>query len=238
MKRIFLLSILLLEGIIVFSQISGLYSFKLNDDIRCRIIFYEDNKYYIELVDEVYPDHYDGTLISRGTFHIYNNNIELTDKFHNYKMTLFRKDEELIVKSGIKGLIDKHFIYRGTLKSFGTFIPKDKILNINKEREDYKQLNKELFPFESGLYTAPSWANLSFDYILRIKPDNTYILYCRVIVFSEGTWTRNGNELILRDNDLNTSFYLLIAANNTFSSKLLPGYCDRCYFKRFFMIDK
>jgi len=68
---------------------------------------------------------------------------------------------------------------------------------------------------------------------LNILPNNNYNFQYDNLKLSEGTWSRNGNILILYDTTFKISFYALIS-DKLLISNILPGNCEgEMFFKTY-----
>lgn len=238
MKKVFLLLSFCLFSISTFcfaqNKITGIYSTNrisenmkckgisstniFGDNIDCNIYLFKSGNYYIELSDNVTSDIIDSYILSYGKFSLKNKELTLNDRVHNYKMKLIVGNKTLTVKHAFGFLINKKFIYYDSNPDLELPVSKINVTRIQKEREIYKKTYKTLFPLSFGVYKNEE----TFQFKLNIQKNNKYKLEFRNIILSEGNWSRNGNELVLRDLILNHSFYALIK-NRKLISKLLPG---------------
>lgn len=83
----------------------------------------------------------------------------------------------------------------------------------------YKAQNPEEIPLKEGLFRSEKY--LLLDYAIEIKENQTYRLSAYTFPISEGTWTREGNVLMLSDPNFSKTFYLLVA-DNKLIGEVLP----------------
>lgn len=75
--------------------------------------------------------------------------------------------------------------------------------------------------FQPGIYCASA---LWYEHIyVRLNSDRTYDVYYSNKLVSEGAWRQENTCIILRDNNLNCTFYLGILSINKLKQVVLPG---------------
>ena len=210
------------------SQISGVYSIdRFDENVRCKIYFFKSGNYYIDLSETITSDIVESFILSIGKFSLTNNEVELIDNVHNYKMQLVVDNKTLIVKQAFGFLKNKRFVFHNSytgreLKFISTF--KD-ALTLQEERKSYKRLRKTLIPLNFGVFEDEQ------GFKLNIQKNNMYKLEFKNIILSEGEWRRDNNVLELKDIHLKHSFYVLIYYKMLIS-KLLPGDYKGCSLKK------
>ncbi|MCL2041752.1 MAG: hypothetical protein FWG84_06915 [Bacteroidales bacterium] len=203
-------------------QLSGLYS--LSDDSYCDIYFTNTGRYCIMLSAHLSDDILLDVPLSDGTYSILDNDIILTDKYLHYKMQLEYKNNELHVKEAFRFLQNKVFEFR-RLSDF-PFIESYNISDfiLQQERNIYTSQYQSAFSLKAGQYRNAG--QISY-FSLNLSPMGFYTLQYIIediiyLILSDGTWSRNGNELILYDTEVEHNFYMHIGKNKLIS-KLLPG---------------
>ena len=93
------------------SQISGVYSIdRFAENVDCNIYFFKSGNYYIDLSETITSDIVESFILSIGKFSLTNNEVELIDNVHNYKMQLVVDNKTLIVKQAFGFLKNKRFV--------------------------------------------------------------------------------------------------------------------------------
>ena len=225
-------------------RVVGQYKHDLGNSVIIRLILCSEHVYSLMWIYEPPFQFNDGHNISFGTWEVVDKEIVLTDREHGFISTCTYKDIDLTnsrVRNNFEITIDKSFKWLTGLK-FEKFNDKYFILDINdypfksninpllaqKEREQYQNDKSKNTLFFGNLaanrYQQP--------YQLWIGPNRSYILYSgsmdysisqvfRDTIFSEGTWERKGNLLILYDTSVKCHFYLLITYNGLKSNQMM-----------------
>jgi hypothetical protein len=202
-----------------FAQLSARYTLDhFNKDMDCEICFSKNGHYYITLCESITNDIVETKLFSDGSYIQKSTEVSLIDQFHGYKLLLRKNNRnELLVIKGFNWLINKRFVFFDNSESSAKSIfPKLNPDSVLQERLAFKRLNKTLNTLYSGLYDNRKGSTL------YIQTDKKYKLMFKDIIFSEGAWSRYGNELILVDAALKHPFYAMIG-KNILISKLLPA---------------
>lgn len=193
----------------------------------CYLCFYENGNYDISIYEQLTLDIVAGFILSVGKYSKKNNKITLIDKNNGYKIILLTINRNLKVEQGFKFLKNKMFnysLYSDTKNSTEHTLFKN--IDVSKERERQKQLNKKMLPFNCGTYKNEEHLKLV------IQQDNNYMLDYKNIHISEGSWKRVGNEIVLYDPLLKCSFYVFVT-DKGLNGKLLPGdFCDYLFHKQ------
>ena len=227
MRRLFFYLILFCISKSMNGQISGTYELDYTYYAKYYIEFHNNYYYFMEIAiylsDDVvffYPQ-------SFGKYTEDNNKIILTDHVHGFQIVLLREDEDLIVISLFSWIKDKQFKYYGEVYDNSNLsealeITKDMPLSLEQERKEYQLSSVQTYPLKNGKYSGDEY----YPFELYLSADSTYSMEFRIgywdIAFFEGTWSRNGNELILCNANLQCNFYMLIGEDKLIS-KLLPG---------------
>ena len=216
---ILIISMIISTISLALSQISGIYTIgNLTEKIDCNIYLFKNNSYYIELSENVTSDIIESLVLSYGKFSLTNNEVTLIDKVHNYKMQLILDNNVLIVKQAFGFITNKRFSCYSP--NYHTGIPCSNInaLFLQEERDKYKKAHIPLVPLNIGIFENEQ------GFKLNIQQNNKYELEFKSIILSEGEWCRDGNELELKDLNLEHSFYVLISDKMLISKLLLGDY--------------
>jgi TonB family protein len=197
--------------------VSGIYEINNFDTtLSCYIEFYADERYQLILEEHVTNDMVESTILSYGRFNIKKDVIILFDAVHGFEMEFYiSKTKQIIVTKGFIFLMRKVLtfdqdIYTKCMK------PEINPEKQQRSRAEYLRLHSTLYTFHYGQYGSVS------AYQLDLKRDKQYTLFYKDILISEGTWKRQGNEIILFDTHLQHSFYVLVGKDRLISC-YLPG---------------
>jgi hypothetical protein len=217
-----------------FAQLSeGYFLDKINDNYNCYLLF-SGNGHYSILVseDSGESDAIRSFFLSVGKYRIIKNDIKLFDNSGGFTMLLKKNNSEIEVIHSFKWFKNKHFIFdKKTHSNPEEFesAPKINASSILLERKKYNSIHKTVIPMSLGFYKSNG-----FFFSLNLLPNNNYSYQYKTLKLSEGTWSRNGNILILYDTTLKISLYALIS-NNLLISNILPGNCEgEMFFKTYF----
>lgn len=196
---------------------SAIFSMEeIGKDIDCDIYFYQSGVYEVILRDYLTDDMPLSIMLSYGNYKIRSRDIELTDKYNGHKM-LFTKNNAFSITAKIfyPGMLNKKF-EKSTFEIYDKpSYTKRKIIPLNQARIKHKLMGKEENPLICG--TLKSEWGLS----LNLQSNFNYILEYKGIILSKGKWNREANELLLKDDVLSHSFYILIGKNELVS-RFLP----------------
>lgn len=219
MKLLLIFTMIILAYSSINAQITGTYSIrKLNSNISGDIFFFKNGHYLLDLQESLSDDVIEGMIFSDGSFSQKNNEITLTDKVHGYKIVLLKNNNELQVINGFNWLMKKSFVFfNKSVYNEEKHIPKINVSSFIRKRYEYKKSHKTGIPLYPGIYD-----DIRSRTSLNIQSNNQYSMMYKSIILSQGSWRRNGNELVLLDSALKQPFYVLIG-NNVLISCLLPG---------------
>ena len=224
--------------------ILGHYSHMLDKELTIYLSFYPDNVYSLTWEYEPIPDHYRVGYISIGKWQVINKNIVLTDSEHGFISSCTYKDIDLtsvFVRTNYEITIDQSFKWLMGLKFVKIFdlndgekpdmndFPFDSDFNpllAQKERGHYqseKKLNALFFgDYASNKYQLYRlWIDSNQSYILDIGKDKYISPIIKENIFSEGTWERKGNVLVLYDTSVKCHFYLIITENGLKANQMM-----------------
>jgi hypothetical protein len=223
MKKILILSLLYSIMLIANGQLSGDYVADLYKKVQYYISFFNDGQYYMDMMEDVTTDILDKRTISIGHYSIEGKEVCLKDKVHNFQMKLIIVNDSLKMEKSFCFMNNKTFGFKSSyVDTIALNWLKDcDSVSINRDRAEYKIQNQKKYPLVIGDYSSEKRFRV-FYYQLTINRDSTYILSFKDVLISEGTWNREGVELVLYDACLKHRFYLLIRRRSLIS-KLLPG---------------
>ena len=205
-------------------QLSGTYVADFRNKVEYYLKFLNDGQYLFEMIEHVTNDILGARTMSIGNYSVEDKEVRLKDKVHNFQLSLVIVNDSLMMKNSFCFLKGKTFGFKSSyiyemnlnwLKDYDS-------VWLEKNRIEYKKHNKRIFPLDSGDYLLKEFLFGSLRYCLTINQDNTYRLYFKTMIISEGTWNREGVELVLYDTCLKHQFYLMIRKRSLIS-KLLPG---------------
>lgn len=176
----------------------------------CFLMLYDDGRYLMELDSYLTDDMSYATFLSSGLYHWSNDSLYLENKKYGYDL-IFRSLDSVTIQN-VKGypfMVDKCFTGEMRyLDDYPDYIERnnksfiDKISSHNSSIEPYYELN----------YKSYNYLN-RVEYVISLKEDSTYTIDYDNLTLSIGTWERNGNLLIMKDNNLNCAYYALIRQN-------------------------
>lgn len=216
-----------LMGLVIYSnvalsQISGVYSTKTeNADIDCCLYLYKNGVYEVILEEQETDDIVLNILVSYGVYALKDKQLHLSDKFNGFKMLFELQNEVLIARKSFNWLANKRFT-KSTFQIWDnpSFL-KSKIKPLNKNQLGLKQKYDNKTFFGIGMYENEQGFHIS------LQANNKYKFDYKQIVLSEGSWSQNGNVLILYDAYLENSFYILIGKDGLLS-RFFPGEYKGC----------
>lgn len=218
---------------IVRGQLSGVYVADFKDKVEYYLRFFNDRQYYMDIVVHETSDILDVRTMSIGQYSVKGKEISLKDKIYNFQMELVIINDSLKMEKSFCFLKDKTFNFKSTYVDklpFNWLKDYDSV-SIEKERVEYKIQNPKIYSLAYGDYFSVKCIQCALRYCLTINEDNTYRIYFRDLLISEGFWEREGVELILNDTSLKQRFYMMIG-NRVLISKLLPGDYESVILKR------
>lgn len=220
------------------NKFSGIY-YCDDKDVSYYIEFQKNGCYTLELGKNITNDIFNVTILSYGKFTSVNNIITLIDDAHGFKMKLKRLiSDQIVFDKGFSFLKDKDFRFRYDSHDLDCIDNNIDIKKQKQERDLYKQSHKILYPIQ---YTTYESVDNTFKdgkygiyetdraYKFEINKDYSYRLYYKKVLVSEGVWKRDKNELLLLDEYLKHTFYMLISKDGLIS-KYLPGDYEGCLF--------
>ena len=165
----------------------------------------QNGSYFLDLDIGEGTDIHEEYELSYGKYYSKGNNLTLVDALNDYRFTLKIGRKYLIFNESFNCFANKALSFSGPITgspkidiSFKN--PNLKSSNVIALREKYIKENKSLFPFMPGNYNITSY------YLMHIDANKTYYISIQGAVISQGTWKREANELILRDNGLKHNF--------------------------------
>jgi len=228
------------------AQVQGYYSYEVDKNRMICFNIYPNNLYCLfrsNVSDD--GDQWALAHISYGTWYIKDGKIVLKDYEHNFQTVCTYVDICLFgnnIRNNIEITIEESFIwlqgikftkdfeidnnYFSDFKDFPFDSKFDKYL-AQKERKKHYSEKKNLFPICFGEYYY------GIMYQLLIQPDHSYTLNFRTdymergvlkfkdIPYSEGTWQRKGNVLVLYDKSVKCSFYLIITKDGLIPNQMM-----------------
>lgn len=233
MKIILLFICITIFSNAAFSQMSAVFSVEeIVKDIDCDIYFYQSGVYEVILSEYVTDDILSSRLLSYGNYKIRNGDIELTDKYNGNKM-LFTQNNvwNITAKIFYPGILNKKFVKSTFVIYEKPIFTRMKIMPLNQERLKHKLKEKEENSLSYGIFKSEG------ELKLNLQSNSTYILEYKKIILSKGIWSKEGNELRLKDCVLKHSFYIMIG-KNVLLSKFLPEKESISNFSHLILIPK
>ena len=212
-------------------------SLKLNSNIQnwnpvwkclsedCFLWLYDDGTYTIELeswweyfynaqislVEEAVTLH-----VSIGRYYWDGDKLYCKDAITNSTFDFISSNGNLITVKGLPFMNDR--VFSGLSKDSHTFLDMSNAMTETKWQELNKSV-KEL-PLRKTRYktTLEEFRNFSID----VNQDNTYEMKYGGFLLSQGKWERNGNLLVMHDNNVGGNYHALIE-DNTLTIYTLEG---------------
>lgn len=217
MKALLILISISMYSNVILSQVSGVFSLsEVEKNIDCNIYLYHNGVYEILIEEQETDDILLKVLVSYGNYTLSNGNITLSDNYNGYKMVFGYQDDFIVAKKIFKWLVNRKFIKSDFQIWDKPGFTKNKIRSLNHDRLNFKQVHKDVYPLDFGVYESKQ------GFRLNIQQNNKYKFEYKGISLSEGVWNRKENELVLLDATLKYSFYVLID-EKVLISKFLPG---------------
>ena len=219
MRKLLILFCMIFNFNALHTQPAGIYTLRIPPtDTESNLYLFKSGTYYLELMEILSDDLVESFILSYGNYAVNGNSVSLHDKVNGFTMELKSEGQSLEVIKSFTCLMNLKFFYYDEITTgepgfINSGTSKEKL---REERQNYQLINKTPFPFDQGSYETPG------DYVLNISEDFKFSLFYKDLLISNGTWTRNGNELSIFEADLKHHFYALIG-NNVLTSKLLPG---------------
>jgi len=202
------------------NTLKGIYTFEsVTDDLDCNIYFFENGNYYIELQGLVTTGIIESFVFSYGSYTLKNSQITLKEKIFEYIMIgiLNEDNKGITITNGFKWLLNKKFkFYSDHIGNEPIYDLGINALTIEKQRLAYNDIITNFIPLSYG------WYENEQGFKLNIKSGGGYELIIKNVLFSEGDWCREKNEIHLYDRTFKSSFFMLID-NYKILSMLLPG---------------
>lgn len=207
-----ILSTMTLLPFAVFGQ-NGYYRLYDNDSIELHI---HDGTYSMSVVC-VGGDIISVDRLSHGNCHVENEQLVLKDSVLGYEMKLEFRGKNLFVVSSYCSMKDKCFLWEAPSRGKGN----NKIyvdVEVMERECDLHKCADTAFCFRPTHYV---FANLNrfFDLVFTEDSAFSYTLYGIPIL--EGSFFREGNLLVLKDDGMETPFYVLIEQDGIIP--FLPG---------------
>ena len=164
-------------------------------------------------------------IFSFGSYKLEKNgNYTLTDEANDYTITLepTPANKTLMIKDGFKWMRTNYFVKNAEKPSspisiLDNFLTKKELSNYREKIKNETKLHNN--PFGYGFYRSDFNPDLTFI----ANHDGTYAIRFYSLELSSGTYIQEGNFLKLRDNNVNSSFYVLVDVGGKLRSMLMPG---------------
>lgn len=224
MKKL-LLSILIAFGAL-FSINAQSYALQLsNNEMNCYFDMYKNGTYLIKLSYKGASDLMMSQIFSFGDYKMdENGDYRLTDKTHGFDIVLepISDKKVFLVKNGFGWMQMNYLVKTGEktttpISVLDSFLSKDEVVSFRKK------LISGFVSQENRIKYALYRSEQNPDFSLNLKEDGTYAVKYYSLELSAGNWTKEGNQLLLKDKNLNSNFYLIIDKDNLLRSTLLPG---------------
>jgi len=215
---IFCLIFFACTSVTTLSQLSAVYSLDnvSGNSTDCCIYLYKNGVYEIVLEEQETVDLISNSQISYGNYTCENKQINLFDLYNGYQMRFILRDDYIVSIRSFKWLLNRKFLKR----DFQIYDDPDstylKEKKVEQRRKEFKQICNVEYPMKMGIYKT------IYGFTLNIKCDRQYVFEYHGIILSEGTWSRNGNELVLVDTVLQYSFFVFIEKEGL-NCLILPG---------------
>jgi len=210
-----------------------------NTSFSYNIDFFSNQDYMLDMSEKVLSDFIETYIVSVGKFYIKKNIITLID--HKWDFTMqaqIQNDGTIMFVSAfpfIQNQIFEHFSYNNSVEYDDYLTFKYQYcfkIRIPSELKQQKlhQLFYGLYEDEYNTqYEGTKFFFTHHSYELYINHNLEYTLKYKNLLVSKGTWSRDGNVLILFDENLQHSFYLIITEKGLKSRQYLPIFHSEDY---------
>jgi len=223
MKAITLIVALFLSSTVFSQEQARCYSMvDESPEMNCYLFLTDKGDYCIEL-HFVYDDIVEIAMMSSGKYTECDTSLILTDDIHGYE-SFFQKDADaFVVVRSLLFLENKKFCIRGDdeMPEMGSL----NSIRISDKAKEYNKKYSEQYRLVAGKY------NSNNGYELVVRDDKVYILRFKNYLLSKGEWIRDHNILLLKDSNIECTFFLMIG-KTSLTSNLLPGDRSSCLLKR------
>ena len=209
-NRMLLFVFLMFNVNMVRSQLCTQYDCSYSKDVDCYFTLYKNGLYEIVLYKDYTEDLSSNTTLAYGKYVYQNGKITCYDQYSGFQMVYSYNPKYLQPEKAFFGLKNKKLL----LDQYHTVMPNDKpdfldykgiSESLRQIKSEFKKSQKILNDFKPAIYDD------SFgERILILQPDHRYRMLIYNIIMSNGTWSLQGNELVLYDEDLKCKFYAFI----------------------------
>lgn len=178
------------------------------------IELYENGNYQIKLIKDYSHDFIFQVLVSKGKFDINNQSIKFSDINEELNFSANYVEKSIQFTNSYCFLKDISFRFYHQYND-------EEVSSIASRSIDQGKLNQymqcpEQKEFKPGTY------DFEKVYKLNIYSEGKFEYFFEDLLVLKGEWYKKNNVIILRDEELNHEFYLLIKNKNTLISNLLP----------------
>ncbi|MDO5524190.1 MAG: hypothetical protein Q4G48_09135 [Bacteroidia bacterium] len=221
MKKLTLSIVLILS--VFFAAKAQSYALQLtNSDLNCYLDMFDNGKYLIKMSYKNAPDLMMSQVLSFGEYKTEDNgNYKLTDGTNEYTITLepVSGKNVFMVRDGFNWMQMNYFVKNSEKPSspisiLDNFLSRQQLLNYREKMKNTYKGN-----FKNGFYQSDFNPAFTFN----ANENGTYSIRFYSLQLSGGTWEKEDNFLKLKDNHLNTDFYVLIESDQKLKSALMPG---------------
>lgn len=194
------------------------YIAEIDQSKYCSIDLYDDGTFEIELTDYLTTDMVFSALLSHGTYKINNGVLYLSDKSNNLEM-VFRKKGDCL--TAVHSFL---FLKNVVFQKNDDYVPYKKASSDIK----IKTLEQKVDPFKEQDSSKPFPLTGSYFDQFRFRfvlfQSNKYELWYEDLLFSAGSWSKDGNLLKLNDQSLDDTLIMGIDnKHHALKELFLPG---------------
>lgn len=194
--------------------------------ISCYLNLYQDGYYYIEASYNTSDDMVTGFVISDGEYVFNDSILILNDSYGKANMKFIKRGDDLYPIEVYYFMKEKpmHFCRTEKVKDNKQYIGfRHATESEGKERIERfaSKYNKEKYQLKYGKYSTEDWKGTTELYLRREK---SYLLRCMDFVISRGEYELKDNTLILKDEDLNCEYELLVGEDCLMSKRIPTEY--------------
>ena len=220
MKKLSLSILFVLAALITVKAQS--YALQLtNSDLNCYLDMFGNGKYLIKMSYKNAPDLMMSQVLSFGEYSVESNgDYKLTDATNEYKITLqpVSGNKVLMVSDGFKWMQMNYFVRNSEKPSSPISILDDYL-----SREELLSYREKIKNDTSNFKTGYFQSDLTPGFTFTTTEKGNYNIKFYSLELSTGTWQKENNFLKLKDNHLNTDFYVMIEPDGKLKSVLMPG---------------
>ena len=192
-----------------------------NNDLNCYLDMFDSGKYLIKMSYKNAPDLMMSQVLSFGEYNMEDNgDYKLTDGTNEYVITLepVSGNKVFMVRDGF-GWMQMNYFVRSSEKPSSPISILDDFLSREELLSYHKKKKNDTSNFKTGYFQS----DLTPGFTFTTTEKGNYNIKFYSLELSTGTWQKVNTFLKLKDNHLNTDFYVMIEPDGKLKSVLMPG---------------